>query len=111
MRSQLLDDLRCGTRAGALGGLAVAGTAAVRNRLLGRPPPYSQRRFISTVARRAGWRLSPAQVWVSGALFRLVYSMGFGLLFGALGRRYALRSPGAAGVALGTSVLLLEHLT
>jgi hypothetical protein len=91
--------------------MAVAGAASLRNTLLGRLPPYSSQLFISRVAARGGWRLSPAQARLGGALFRVAYGTAFGLLFARLGGPLALRRPGIAGAGLGASVLLLEHLT
>jgi hypothetical protein len=108
--SRLVDELIRGARAGALGALAVAGAAALRNRLLGRLPPYSSQLFVSRLARHAGWRLSPGGARAAGALFRLAYGTTLGVLFARLGGPLALHGPGA-GVVLGASVLLLERLS
>ena len=109
--SRLPDELSRGARAGALGALAVAGAAALRNRLLGRLPPYSSQRFVSRLARHVGWRLSPGGARAAGVLFRLAYGTTLGVLFARLGGPLAVRGPGATGVVLGASVLLLERLS
>jgi hypothetical protein len=91
--------------------VAVAGAAALRNKLLGQLPPYSSQLFISNMAARAGLRLSQGQARTMGFLYRLAYGTGLGLVFGCLGGRYALRRPGATGAALGASIMLFELLT
>jgi hypothetical protein len=109
--SWLSQDLGQGARAGALGAVAVASAAALRNKLLGRLPPYSSQLFVSHVAERAGWPLSPGRARVAGALLRLAYGSTIGLIFARVGGPSALRRPGVTGVVLGTTVLLLERLS
>jgi hypothetical protein len=96
--------------AGAAGTLALAGAAVLRNRLLGRAPPYAAHALATRLAARLGWKLSPWQAQVAGGLMRLGYGTALGLLFTRLGGRRAVHHPALAGGLLGASVLLFEHL-
>ncbi len=99
-----------GAVAGLAGTLALAGSTVLRNRLLGRAPPYAAHTLATRLAARLGWRLSSRGAQVAGGLMRLGYGTALGLLFTRLGGRWAVHYPTVAGGLLGASVLLFEHL-
>jgi len=103
--------VRSGAVAGLAGTLALASAAVLRNRLLGRAPPYAAHTLATRLAARLGWKLSSHGAYVAGGLMRLGYGTGLGLLFTRLGGRWAVHSPTVAGGLLGAAVLLFEHLT
>ncbi len=101
--------LASGARAGATGALAVACLARLRDRALGRPPPYASPALVGRLAASAGWRPSARTARAAGELLRFAYGTTLGLLFAALGGKRAARTRDA-GWVLGAAVLLGEHL-
>lgn len=96
--------------AGITGTLALASAAGLRNRLLGRAPPYASHTLATRLAARLGWKLSSRGAHVAGGLMRLGYGTTLGLLFTRLGGRWAVHNPAVAGGLLGAAVLLFERL-
>jgi hypothetical protein len=102
--------VKAGAVASLTGTLALAGSTVLRNRLLGRAPPYAAHTLATRLAGRLGWKLSSGGAQVAGGLMRLGYGTALGLLFTRLGGRWAVHHPTVAGGMLGAAVLLFEHL-
>jgi len=97
--------------AGAAGTVALRAFVAVRNRVLGQPPPYAARHIAARLARSMLHReLSAVQARRWGNAMRAVYGplLGVGWTFV---RDAASRSPAPAGLALGVGVLGFELAT
>ncbi|WP_426752715.1 hypothetical protein [Myxococcus sp. Y35] len=102
--------LASGGLAGAAGALAVAGLARLRDRALGRPPPYAAPALVRALAANVAWTPSARATRVGGELLRLAYGTTLGVLFSALGGRHAAWGGRGAGWVLGATVLLGEHV-
>ena len=100
-----------GATAGAVGTLALAGFALLRNAALGHAPPYAARRITSRLLRRVLHRSVRPRVALAGSLgLRMTYGPMLGLAWVRL--RPALpASLLTRGVLLGVGVWALEQLT
>jgi hypothetical protein len=97
--------------AGAAGTVALRALVSLRNRVLGRPPPYAVRHIAARLAHRALHReLTPLQARRWGATMRAVY----GPLLGAAWTLVREDTPEGLllrGLLLGAGVLTLELTT
>ncbi|MBZ4419155.1 hypothetical protein [Myxococcus sp. RHSTA-1-4] len=97
--------------AGVTGTVALRAFVALRNRVLGRPPPYAARHIAARLARSALHReLSPVQARRWGDAMRAIYGPMLGVGW-ALAREAAPEGPLPPGVLLGLGVLALELST
>lgn len=97
--------------AGVTGTVALRAFVALRNRVLGRPPPYAARHIAARLARSALQReLSPDQARRWGDTLRALYGPMLGVGW-ALAREAAPGGPVPPGLLLGLGVLALELAT
>ncbi|MFP2926463.1 hypothetical protein ACLESO_14830 [Pyxidicoccus sp. 3LG] len=94
--------------AGATGTVALRAFVSLRNRVLGRAPPYAARHIAARLARAMLHReLSPLQARRWGDVMRAVYGPLLGVAWGLL-RESAPGIPVPRGLLLGVGVLALE---
>ncbi|NMO13998.1 hypothetical protein HPC49_00175 [Pyxidicoccus fallax] len=94
--------------AGVTGTVALRALVALRNRVLGGPPPYAARHIAARLARSTlHVELSPAQARRWGDAMRAIYGPMLGVGW-ALARESAPAGPVPPGLLLGLGVLALE---
>lgn len=94
--------------AGAAGTVALRAFIALRNRALGRAPPYAVRHIATRLARRALHReLTPVQARRWGAAMRAIYGPLLGVTWASV-RERAPEGLAPRGLLLGAGVLALE---
>ncbi|WP_205525887.1 hypothetical protein [Pyxidicoccus trucidator] len=94
--------------AGAAGTVALRAFVALRNRVLGRPPPYAARHIAARLARSVLHReLSSLQARRWGDAMRAVYGPLLGVAW-MFARETASGSPAPPGLVLGIGVLGFE---
>jgi hypothetical protein len=97
--------------AGVTGTVALRAFVALRNGVLGKPPPYAARHIAARLAHSAlHHELSPAQARRWGDAMRGIYGPMLGLGW-ALARDAAPEGPVPPGLLLGVGVLALELST
>ncbi|MFP2909562.1 hypothetical protein ACLESD_31860 [Pyxidicoccus sp. 3LFB2] len=97
--------------AGAAGTVALRAFVALRNRVLGRPPPYAARHIAARLARSVlHQELSFVQARRWGDAMRAVYGPLLGVAWTFV-RETASRSPAPPGLVLGVAVLGFELLS
>ncbi len=97
--------------AGAAGTVALRAFVALRNRVLGRPPPYAARHIAARLSRSVLHReLSPVQARRWGDAMRAVYGPMLGVAWTFV-REAASGSPVPPGFVLGVGVLGFELAT
>jgi hypothetical protein len=94
--------------AGATGTLALRAFVTLRNRVLGRPPPYAARVIVARLALRVLHReLTPLQARRWGAAMRAVYGPLLGVAWAPV-REGTPQGLVPRGLLLGAGVLALE---